>query len=155
MKISESGAPILGGIGLKTVRERIEQRFAEAREAGPSSLVPVKPKHASDVGAPHSSIQLTVISAAEPLRSLAEIAAPLLLEIRAKRMLHHRKDGAVMWDIGEAPEVSDAELPKLMSDCEVSLGFKKSEPKPETEKSLSSESEPESILKRNLFQGGR
>ena len=42
MKVSPNGGPILSGTGLQQVKERIQQRFAEARECGATSLVPKK-----------------------------------------------------------------------------------------------------------------
>jgi len=59
------------GSGLQSVRERIEAEFQKSRQAGPTSLVPVKPK--AEV------LERTVrMDRILSLRPLAEIAAPAL-----------------------------------------------------------------------------
>jgi hypothetical protein len=63
MKTSPSGAPILSGSGIQSVRERIQKKFDEARHAGATSSVPAANPAAIVPKAP---------------RALAEKAAPLL-----------------------------------------------------------------------------
>jgi hypothetical protein len=80
LKVSPNGAPILSGSGLQQVKERIEQRFARAREAGVTSLVPTKPPaHRS----PPLQAEVEVVPA-KPLRPLAEQAA-VLVRVAARR----------------------------------------------------------------------
>ena len=71
MKTSPNGAPILSGSGLQSVRERIQQRFDEARKVGATSLMPAKPRVDRNLS------EATPL-APKPLRPLHEIVAPVV-----------------------------------------------------------------------------
>jgi hypothetical protein len=63
--------------------------------------------------------------------ALSQLARPILLQIQvtgANATQSHRRHSTAVWDIGDAPEVSDAEIPKLLESCEEALGFKKPTP---------------------------
>ena len=104
MKVSPNGAPILSGTGLQQVKERIEQRFAQAREAGATSLVPSKP-----VAHPSPPQTEAEVEPAQPLRPLAEQAAVLvrIAERRfAKTVVRHARAQESYWvaDVREPVE---------------------------------------------------
>jgi hypothetical protein len=40
-------------------------------------------------------------------------------------LIYHRRPDVGVHDLGDAPEVSDADLPKLLESCEEALGFRK------------------------------
>ena len=67
----------------------------------------------------------------------------------------NRKGGAACWDIGEAPVVSDADLPKLLESCEIALGLKKPMTPTSSQTWLEEEPEKQSIWKHPLFQRRR
>ncbi len=69
MKTSPNGAPILSGSGLQSVRDRIQNKFDEARQAGATSVVPSKP---------HRSMLSAEPAVAKTPRTLHEIAVPIL-----------------------------------------------------------------------------
>ena len=54
---------------------------------------------------------------------LSKQAAPLLDAIKATGMPHRRRHDAACWDLGDEPEVSPEEVPKLFDACEIALGF--------------------------------
>jgi hypothetical protein len=107
-------------------------------------------------------------SGQQSVRRIVGVAGRLPVEVRARGQIparvigvalelpqrqcalhapHSRKDSAAMWDIGEAPEVSDAELPKLLSECEVALEFTKP-----AEQSCMEDEPKESIWTLPFFQ---
>ena len=95
MKVSPNGAPILSGGGLQQVKERIQQRFTQAREAGVTSLVPTKPPaHRSPLQAEVEVVQ------EKPLRPLAEQAAVLVRVAErsfAKSAVRHARTQESYW----------------------------------------------------------
>lgn len=148
MKTSENGAPILSGSGLKTVQERIAQEFERVRTVERRRYVRPGELDSTLVGRRKDD---------QPRPQLAQLAQPILQQIKATRISasqpHHRNHGAAMWDIGEAPEVSDAELPRLLSECEVALGFKK--PQLDLRTQISAQPEKKSIWQRDIFGKAR
>ena len=92
--IQANGAPILSGSGLQQVKERIQQRFAEARESGATSLVPTKVVTTTKAGLDAQVVQRAKREQKER-RTLKEKSAPLLkslIESRyaATRLTHSR-----------------------------------------------------------------
>ena len=69
MKTSPNGAPILSGKGVAAVKKIMEERFAEARKAGTTSLMPSKVERI---------LSETTPPAPRPLRPLHEIIAPVV-----------------------------------------------------------------------------
>lgn len=128
MKTSESGAPIQSGRGLQQVKEQVEKEFAKARTIERRCFGRPAPTDPALYGRRIDDKPVEVVVATpKKLVPLAKKAAPLLEQIRATGMPHRRNHGTACWDIGDAPEVTDSELPKLLSDCEVALGLKKLE----------------------------
>lgn len=78
MKTSSNGTPILSGGGLQSVRERIQQRFDEARETGATSLMPAKPRVERILSAEPTPL------AQKPLRPFAE-RAEVILKVAEKK----------------------------------------------------------------------
>jgi hypothetical protein len=149
MKTSESGAPIQSGRGLQQVKERVEKEFAKARTIERRRFGRPAPTDPALYGRRIDDKPVEVVVATpKKLVPLAKQAAPLLDEIKATGMPHRRNHGAAMWDIGEAPEVSDQDLPKLLESCEETLGFKKSD-----ELKLNMKTEAPSIWTRPLRIG--
>jgi hypothetical protein len=94
LKTSPNGAPILSGSGLQQVKDRIQQRFAEARESGATSLVPKKVIKAAKAGRDAQVVQRTKREQKEH-RTLEERSAPLLKSLvesryAATRLTHSR-----------------------------------------------------------------
>jgi hypothetical protein len=120
VSISPNGASIQTGRGIQSVRDQIEKAFAPLRTierrryAKPGELNPAIVGRRKDD---------------PPRLQLAQLAQPILQQIKATgtSAVPNRKGGAAIWDIGEAPEVSDADLPKLLESCEIALGLKKLE----------------------------
>jgi hypothetical protein len=105
---------------------RIEAEFAKARTIErrlfgcPASTDPkLYGRRKGDV------VVEVIMKTPKKLVPLAKQAAPLLDEIKATGMPHRRNHDAACWDIGDAPEVSETDLPKLLESCEEALGFKK------------------------------
>ena len=94
MKVSPNGAPILSGTGLQQVKERIQQRFAQARESGATSLVPKKVVTTAKAGLDAQVMQRAKREQKER-RTLEEKSAPLLKYLAesryaATRLTHSR-----------------------------------------------------------------
>lgn len=67
--------------------------------------------------------------APKPERSrpgLSALAKPILEDaVKAAPLVYHRRPDVLVHDLGDAPELSDQDLPKLLESCEEALGFKK------------------------------
>jgi CTP:molybdopterin cytidylyltransferase MocA len=126
---------------------RIEASFAEARTVErrryvhPGEINPESLGRQKDDPRPNPpKLRPALSSLAKPILDDAVKAAPLV---------YHRRPDVSVYDLGDAPEVSDAELPKLLESCEEALGFKK----PVAERScLMGELEEPSIWKRDIFR---
>ena len=114
-------------------RERLQIRIAAAfeltrKDAPAANLLKTKIEHNAvpdSDGAQTGSIPvLAVMPESRPLRPLADIAAPLLLEIHVP-LPHRRKDGAC-WDIGAAPVVDNVN--ELFEAALVALGYQTQKP---------------------------
>jgi len=114
-------------------RERLQMRIAAAfeltrKDAPAANLLKTKIEHKalpeSDGLETASTPVLAVMPESRPLRPLADIAAPLLLEIRVP-MPHRRKDNAC-WDIGAAPVVDNVN--ELFDAALVALGYQTQKP---------------------------
>jgi hypothetical protein len=79
--------------------------------------------------------------------ALSRLSKPILEDaVKAAPLVYHRRPDVTVHDLGDAPEVSDADLPKLLESCEEALGFAKS-----TEQAT----EDESIWTRDIFKRTR
>jgi hypothetical protein len=152
MKTSPDGAPILTGHALQRIKEQVEKEFAKARTverrryAHPGVIDPRlggRRKDDKPQGRP----------------ALSQLAQPILLQIQAtgtSATTPHRRrhDGAVMWDIGDAPVVED--VPKLFDAALMALGYQPENPpdEPSPRTCVSAEPEKKSIWKRGIFQKG-
>jgi hypothetical protein len=126
MKTSQNGAPILTGHALQKIKEQVEKEFAKARTIERRRFGRPAPTDPELYGRRSDDIVIEVITKTpKKLVPLAKQAAPLLDAIKATGMPHRRLHGAVCWDLGDAPEVSEAELPKLLKSCEEALGVNK------------------------------
>lgn len=86
MSISENGVPLLTGRGIEAVKKIMEQRFAQARQTGETSIVPSKRKPTSKLCMRGEEV------ASRPRRELIEIAAPILRSAErhfANAPIHH------------------------------------------------------------------
>jgi CTP:molybdopterin cytidylyltransferase MocA len=147
---SPNGAPILTGHALQKIKEQVEKEFAKARNIERRRFGRPAPTDPALYGRRKDDVVVEVIAETpKKLVPLSKQAAPLLHQIKATGMPHRCNNGIAMWDIGEAPEVSEADLPKLLESCEEALGFKK----PVAERScLVGEPEGPSIWKRDIFR---
>jgi CTP:molybdopterin cytidylyltransferase MocA len=126
---------------------RIEAAFAEARTverrryAHPGEIDPESLGRRKDDPRPNPpKLRPALSSLAKPILEDAVKAAPLIYQRRPDVAVH---------DLGDAPEVSETDLPKLLESCEKALGFKK----PVAERScLMGELEEPSIWKRDIFR---
>jgi hypothetical protein len=58
--------------------------------------------------------------------SLSALAKPILDDaVKAAPLVYHRRPDVSVHDLGDAPVVSDVDLPKLLESCEEALGFRK------------------------------
>jgi hypothetical protein len=94
---------------IRTIERR---RYAKPGEINPESLGRRKDDKPVEV----------VPKTPKRLVPLAKQAAPLLDQIKATGMPHRRHQGPC-WDIGDVPEVSPEDVPKLLMACEIALGF--------------------------------
>jgi hypothetical protein len=61
-----------------------------------------------------------------PRPALSSLAKAILEDaVKVAPLVYHRRPDVSVYDLGDAPEVSDADLPKLLKSCEEALGFKK------------------------------
>jgi hypothetical protein len=92
LKFSPNGAPILSGNGLQQVKDRIQQRFAEARESGATSLVPKKVVTTAKAGLAAQVVERAKRRQKER-RTLEEKSAPLLKSLVESRYAATRLSG--------------------------------------------------------------
>jgi hypothetical protein len=101
---------------------RIESEFAKARTIErrrfgcPASTDPeLYGRRKDDV------VAQVATETPKKLVPLSKQVAPLLDQIKATGMPHLRRHDVVCWDLGEEPVVTD--VPKLLTACEIALGF--------------------------------
>jgi hypothetical protein len=138
MKLSENGAPILSGSGLKTVREHIAQEFERVRtiERRRKSCDGVK-----NLGRRKSD---------PPRPQLSQLAQPILQQIKTTGMPHRRNHGAC-WEI---EEFIVEDVSQLLSECEEALGFKKPAPDVDSLRTCLKAERP-SIWQKDIFRRAR
>jgi hypothetical protein len=122
VKTSEKGAPVETGRGIQSVLSQIQIPFAPRRR--------IERRHymKTDGGMKNRGRRKDDIKEPRPRPQLAQLAQPIILQIQAtsaSATQSHRRHDTGVWDIGDAPEVSDGEIPKLLESCEEALGFKK------------------------------
>jgi hypothetical protein len=151
MKTSENGAPILSGIGLKTVQERIAKEFERVRTierrryAYPGEINPALYGRRKDDPAKPEGLRPALSLLAKPILEVA---------VKAALLLYHRRPDVGVHDLGDIPVVED--VSKLFDAALVALGFTSPKPlEPSARMRLSAESEKPSVWKRKLFQGDR
>lgn len=81
-----------------------------------------------------------------PRPQLAQLAQPILQQIKTTGMPHRRNHGAC-WEI---EELVVEDVPKLLSDCEEALGFKKPAPDVDSLRACLMAEKP-SIWKKDIF----
>ena len=150
MKTSGNGAPILNGSGLKTVRARIEKRFAEARQSGPTQVC--NQAAGREV---RLTTDLPMPIATKPQPSLKERAEILAKTVTTSGSIkYHRRNIAECWDIGAVPVVDNVN--ELFDEALRALGYPSVKPSVDLLRTcLSVEPEKESIWKRSIFRRTR
>lgn len=150
MKISENGALILSGSGLKTVRQRIEKRFAEARQCGPTQVC-----NRAAARELRSTTDLPMPVATKPQPSLQQKAEILAKTVPTSGSItYHRRNIAECWDIGAVPVVDNVN--ELFDEALRALGYPSVKPSMDLLRTcLSVEPEKESIWKRSIFRRTR
>jgi hypothetical protein len=146
MKTSDNGAPILSGTGLKAVRERISQEFERSRTVERRRYAHPGEINTESLGRRKDDPRPKPTKLRPALSSLAK---PILEDaVKATPLVYHRRPDVSVYDLGDAPEVSETDLPKLLESCEEALGFKKPD-----EQKLNLKTEEPSIWTRPLRIG--